>query len=145
MSTIYIDGNSLNLEEIEEVAFKHTPIALTETSIQKVKKCREYVEKIIEKGDRVYGLNTGFGKLSSVAIPKDNINELQINLIRSHSTSVGPAYTVEQTRAIMLLRINVLAKGYSGIRWETLQTLVDMLNKGVHPLIPMRGSVGASG
>lgn len=145
MSTIYIDGNSLNLEKIEEVAYKRTPIALTEACIQKVNKCRDYVEKIIDKGELVYGLNTGFGKLSSIAIPRDNIAELQVNLIRSHSTSVGPAYTLEQTRAIMLLRINVLAKGHSGIRLETLQTLVDMLNKGVHPIIPMRGSVGASG
>ena len=84
MTTIYIDGNSLNLEKIEEVAYKRTPIALTEACIQKVNKCRDYVEKIIDKGELVYGLNTGFGKLSSIAIPRDNIAELQVNLIRSH-------------------------------------------------------------
>jgi histidine ammonia-lyase len=113
--------------------------------VGKVKKCRAYVDKVIQRGDIVYGLTTGFGKFSTVTIPPEHIAELQVNLIRSHATSIGPAYTREQTRAIMLLRINVLAKGHSGIRLETLQTLVDMLNAGVHPVIPMRGSVGASG
>ena len=145
MQTIMIDGNSLDLRQVEAIAVDRVPIALSDECVGKVKKCRAYVDKVIQRGDIVYGLTTGFGKFSTVTIPPEHIAELQVNLIRSHATSIGPAYTREQTRAIMLLRVNVLAKGHSGIRLETLQTLVDMLNAGVHPVIPMRGSVGASG
>ncbi|MCK9556924.1 MAG: histidine ammonia-lyase [Candidatus Cloacimonetes bacterium] len=145
MQEIIIDGNSLNLEAVAQVALEHAPIRLSEESIAKVKRCREYVESIIAKGDIVYGLTTGFGKFSTVCIEKENIAELQVNLIRSHAVSVGEPYNEPITRAIMLLRIAVLAKGHSGIRIETLQTLVQMLNSGIHPVIPMRGSVGASG
>ncbi len=145
MQTILIDGNSLSLEQVGQIAVKRTPIALTDECVAKVQACRAYVDEVIERGDVVYGLTTGFGKFSTVTIPADHIAELQLNLIRSHATSVGPAYGTAQVRAIMLLRINVLAKGNSGIRLQTLQTLVEMLNRGVHPVIPMRGSVGASG
>lgn len=145
MQTINIDGNSLSLEQVEQIARQRTPIALSAACLQKVQSCRAFVDAVIARGDVVYGLTTGFGKFSTITIPQENIAELQLNLIRSHACSVGPAYTVEQTRAMMLLRINVLAKGHSGIRLQTLQTLVEMLNKGVHPVIPMRGSVGASG
>ena len=145
MQEIIIDGNTLTLEAVEQVALYNAPIRLSESSKEKVIKCRAYVDKIIESGEIVYGLNTGFGKFRTVIIPKENIAELQLNLIRSHSTSVGEPYSEVQTRAIMLLRIAVLAKGHSGIRLETLETLVQMLNKGIHPIIPMRGSVGASG
>ncbi|HQH49840.1 MAG TPA: histidine ammonia-lyase [Candidatus Cloacimonadota bacterium] len=145
MQTIMIDGNSLDLRQVEAIAVGRVPIALSDECVGKVQKCRAYVDKVIQRGDIVYGLTTGFGKFSTVTVPPEHIAELQVNLIRSHATSIGPAYTREQTRAIMLLRINVLAKGHSGIRLETLQTLVDMLNAGVHPVIPMRGSVGASG
>jgi histidine ammonia-lyase len=145
MQTIAIDGNSLSLEQVEAIATKRTPITLTDACLAKVKKCREYVDKVIARGDVVYGLTTGFGKFSTVTVPPEHTAELQVNLIRSHATSVGPVYSTAQTRAIMLLRVNVLAKGHSGIRVQTLQTLVEMLNRGVHPLIPMRGSVGASG
>jgi histidine ammonia-lyase len=140
-----IDGNSLSLKQLEQVARNEAQIALSPESQEKVIKCRAYVDKVIENGDVVYGLTTGFGKFSTVTVPREHIAELQVNLIRSHSVNVGEPYDREQTRAIMLLRINVLAKGHSGIRPETLQTLVDMLNRGVHPVIPMRGSVGASG
>lgn len=145
MRVIKIDGNSLTLEEVELVANGNATIELTEECRSKVRHCREYVDKVIANGEIVYGLTTGFGKFSTVTVPKEHIAELQLNLIRSHAVNVGPAYDREQVRAIMLLRVNVLAKGYSGIRPITLDTLVDMLNKGVHPVIPMRGSVGASG
>ena len=145
MQEIIIDGNSLSLEAVQQVACLNIPIKIAEASREKVKKCRAYVDKVIAKGDVVYGLTTGFGKFSTVNIPPENIAELQLNLIRSHATSIGDPYSIEQTRAIMLLRIAVLAKGFSGIRLETLEALVQMLNKGVHPLIPKRGSVGASG
>ncbi|MCB5296041.1 MAG: histidine ammonia-lyase [Candidatus Cloacimonadaceae bacterium] len=145
MQEIIIDGNSLSLEAVAQVAYQKAPIRLAEGSIEKVKLCREYVDRVIANGDTVYGLTTGFGKFSTVSIAKDNIAELQANLIRSHAVSVGEPYSEAITRAIMLLRIAVLAKGHSGIRLKTLQTLVQMLNGGVHPIIPMRGSVGASG
>lgn len=145
MQEIIIDGNSLSLEAVAQVALNNTQIRLSEQSIAKVKHCREYVERVIANGDIVYGLTTGFGKFSTVSIAKENIAELQVNLIRSHAVSVGEPYSEAITRAIMLLRIAVLAKGHSGIRLKTLQTLVQMLNLGVHPIIPMRGSVGASG
>jgi len=145
MQDIIIDGNSLSLEAVNQVALQNAPIRLAGSSIEKVKQCREYVERVIANGDIVYGLTTGFGKFSTVSIAKENIAELQVNLIRSHAVSVGEPYSIEITRAIMLLRIAVLAKGHSGIRLKTLHTLVQMLNLGVHPIIPMRGSVGASG
>ncbi len=145
MQVIHIDGNSLSLENVEAIATGHAEIKLTEAARAKVIQCREFVDRVISEGRIVYGLTTGFGKFSTVTIPKEHIEELQVNLIRSHATSVGPIYSKEITRAIMLLRINVLAKGHSGIRIETLDTLIQMLNSGVHPQIPMRGSVGASG
>ncbi len=145
MTSINIDGNSLRLEDVETVARFDAAIELTDACRARVKECRDYVDEIISRGDIVYGLTTGFGKFSTVTIPAEHIAELQLNLIRSHATNVGPALSREQTRAVMLLRVNVLAKGYSGIRSETLETLVEMLNAGVHPVIPARGSVGASG
>lgn len=145
MQEIIIDGNTLSLEAVEQVARKHTPIRLAKESIEKVLKCRKYVDQVIANGDIVYGLTTGFGKFSTVTIPEEHIAELQLNLIRSHAVNVGEAYDEATTRAIMLLRIAVLAKGHSGIRLETLEALVHMLNSGVHPIIPKRGSVGASG
>ncbi len=145
MQEIIIDGNTLTLEQVEQVARNYAPVRLAETSIAGVEKCRAYVDKVIANKDVVYGLTTGFGKFSTVTIPEENIAELQLNLIRSHSVSVGEAYDEATTRAIMLLRIAVLAKGHSGIRLQTLQALIQMLNSGVHPLIPKRGSVGASG
>lgn len=145
MQEIIIDGNSLTLEMVRQVAVQGASVKLSEIAREKVIKCREYVDSIIAKGEIVYGLTTGFGKFSTVNIPRENIAELQLNLIRSHATSVGEPYTEIETRAIMLLRIAVLAKGHSGIRIQTLDSLIAMLNAGVHPVIPKRGSVGASG
>jgi histidine ammonia-lyase len=145
MPHIMIDGNSLTMKDILAVAAKNAKIELSASACKKVQKCREYVEKVIADGKVVYGLTTGFGKFSNVTISKADIDELQENLIMSHSVSVGEPFNKVQTRAIMLLRANVLAKGYSGIRLQTLQTLIDMLNSGVHPIIPRQGSVGASG
>ncbi len=145
MNVIQIDGNSLTLDDVISVACTNVPVAMTPQSISKVQRCREYVDQVIAEGRTVYGLTTGFGKFSTIRIEPEHLDELQVNLIRSHATNVGEPYNREQTRAILLLRINVLAKGYSGIRIETLSALIEMLNRGVHPCIPMRGSVGASG
>ena len=97
------------------------------------------------RGQVVYGVTTGFGNFADVVIPVDRLRELQLNLIRSHAAGVGEPLGQAETRALMLLRANVLAKGYSGVRLETLDLLVAMLNHGVHPTIPSQGSVGASG
>lgn len=145
MKKIYIDGKSLTLEDIYNVAFNFYKIELTEESKNEVEACRQYVEELIQSKEVVYGLTTGFGKFSTIHIPQDQIEELQENLIISHATGVGNPYSTAETRAICLLRINVLAKGCSGIKLETLETLVEMLNKKVHPVIPEKGSVGASG
>lgn len=143
--TIQITGNDLTLNEIKLVAYHNENIELDPVSKEKVIKCRNYVEKIIAENKVVYGLTTGFGKFSTVRIEPDKIEELQENLIISHSTGVGNCLSIAETRAVMLLRINVLARGHSGIRLITLQTLIDMLNAGIHPRIPEKGSVGASG
>jgi histidine ammonia-lyase len=140
-----IDGNSLTLEALYEVAVHFETIELSAECIQRVKKCREYVEKIVAENQTVYGLTTGFGKFSNIRISPEKLELLQENLILSHATGVGNYLSIPETRAVLLLRINVLAKGHSGIRLETLQTLVSMLNNRIHPCIPEKGSVGASG
>jgi histidine ammonia-lyase len=145
MPDVLIDGNTLTMQDVFAVAVNKAKVKISPTAVKKIIKCRDYVEKVISEGRIVYGLTTGFGKFSTVVIPAKDIDELQENLILSHSISVGEPYNVVQTRAIMLLRANVLAKGFSGIKLHTLQTLVDMINAGVHPLIPCKGSVGASG
>ena len=142
---ILLNGNNLSIEDVFKVANEFEEIQLSAESVKKVNKCRNYVEDIIKQGKVVYGLTTGFGKFSNIRIPVEQIEELQENLILSHSTGVGNTLNIPETRAIMLLRINVLAKGHSGIRLSTLQTLIDLLNAKVHPCIPEKGSVGASG
>jgi len=142
---VLIDGNSLTLADIEAVAREEASVAIAPSAIPVIDDSRKVIEEIVASDRVVYGVNTGFGKLSEVRIPKNQLNELQLNLIRSHSAGVGPPYSVLVTRAIMLLRANVLAKGNSGIRREVVQLLLDMLNRKVHPVIPSRGSVGASG
>jgi len=104
-----------------------------------------FIEKALREGEKIYGVTTGFGSLSDQVIDRSRIEALQRNLLRSHSVGVGPVFDEVTTRAIMLLRANVLAMGYSGVRFEVVRRLADMLNQGVHPLIPEQGSVGASG
>ncbi|MDP8204783.1 MAG: histidine ammonia-lyase [Candidatus Tenebribacter mawsonii] len=143
--TVILTGNDLTLNQLSKIVYDRETVELHPESIKKIVKCRDYVDKIIEENRVVYGLTTGFGKFANIRIPKDHIEELQRNLILSHATGVGKNLSIEETRAVMLLRINVLVKGHSGIRLSTLQTLIDMLNIGVHPCIPEKGSVGASG
>ena len=145
MKPIFIDGENLTLEDVEEVALRGAQVRISPSAKAKIAKCRKYVDKILESGQRVYGINTGFGKLCQMMIDKDDIGKLQENLIRSHAVGFGPVFSENEVRAIMLLRANVLAKGYSGARLELVQRLVDMLNKRVHPVVPEKGSVGSSG
>ena len=127
---IKIDGNSLTLDDIVNVARHHYQIELTPEAISEVEKSREYVDQLVDSGEVVYGITTGFGNFSNVHISKDEAKELQRNLIISHSCGIGETFSKEIVRAIMLLRINNLAKGFSGIRLCTLNTLIELLNKG---------------
>ncbi|HSE41401.1 MAG TPA: histidine ammonia-lyase [Acidobacteriota bacterium] len=142
---VVIDGNHLSIAEIAAVARDDAEVSIAPEAIDRMLQSRKVIDQILETNQTVYGVNTGFGKLADVRIPPNQVNELQLNLIRSHAAGIGNPYSIVVTRAIMLLRANVLAKGYSGIRPKVVQLLVDMLNKRVHPVIPEKGSVGASG
>lgn len=145
MKTIYIDGNSLKLEDIIKVARENNKVELTEEAKVEVQKSRRIVDDIVKNSKVVYGVTTGFGKFADVSISNEDCKELQRNLILSHACGCGKPFSTEVVRTIMLLRANALSKGYSGIRLETLNTLIEMLNKGVHPVIPEKGSLGSSG
>jgi len=145
MHVIYVDGENLTIEDVVKVSRKDAKVAIPEEVKRRIKRSREVLERLVKENQVIYGVNTGFGALSKVRISPQEIKELQSNLIRSHSSGVGEPLSTEIVRALLLLRINTLAKGYSGIRLETLETLVEMLNKGVYPVVPAKGSVGASG
>ncbi|MEM2691842.1 MAG: histidine ammonia-lyase [Candidatus Bathyarchaeia archaeon] len=142
---VQIDGETLTIEDVVEVAYERAKVSIPESVKAKVKRSRQVLESLLEKGETIYGVNTGFGALSNTVIPREKLKQLQVNLIRSHAAGVGKPLSKEIVRAAMLLRANTLAKGFSGVRLEALETLVEMLNKGVHPTIPAKGSVGASG
>lgn len=145
MNKVIINGNDLKLEDVINVARNNYKVEISEEAIKRVKKSRSIVDKIVEDDRVVYGITTGFGKFSDVSISGEDCKTLQRNLIISHSCGFGDKLDTDIVRTIILLRANALSKGYSGIRLSTLQTLVDMLNKGVHPMIPEKGSLGASG
>ncbi|MEM2912644.1 MAG: aromatic amino acid lyase, partial [Candidatus Bathyarchaeia archaeon] len=136
MKKVFIDGESLTIEDVVAVARYNAQVEIPEKVKEKVRKNRRVLEKLVAERKVIYGVTTGFGALGNVAIPLQDVEQLQLNLIRSHSAGVGKPLSKEVTRALMLLRANTLAKGYSGIRLETLETLVQMINKGVHPIIP---------
>lgn len=140
-----LDGQQLTLEEVARVARAEESVSLAAAARERMEASRRTVEQIIAESRVVYGVNTGFGKLSDVTVPADELRELQINLVRSHACGLGPPLSIEETRAMMLLRANVLAKGFSGARATVVETLLAMLERGVHPVIPEKGSVGASG
>lgn len=145
MGHMRIDGEHLTIMDVVNVARNGFLVELSEEAISKIKKSRQYVDNLVEKEAVVYGITTGFGKFSDTYISKEDTKTLQRNLIVSHSCSMGNPLSEETVRGVMLLRANALAKGYSGIRLETVNTLLEMLNKGVHPIIPEKGSLGASG
>jgi histidine ammonia-lyase len=140
-----IDGNNLEINNVWKVAFQNTKVKLANSSVEKIQKSRDYVEKKIASGVTMYGINTGFGAFSDVRISDSEIEKLQVNLIRSHSVGVGDPFTKEQTRAIMLLRANALSRGHSGVRTVVVEKILEFLNNDVIPVIPQQGSVGASG
>jgi histidine ammonia-lyase len=143
-----LNGRRLTLDQIHHIAHAtnpDTPVTLTPTARDAMRRSRRVIEQILAEGRTVYGVNTGFGKLSDVTIPPDQLSSLQLNLVRSHACGIGAPLAESETRAIMLLRANVLAIGLSGARIEIADALLGMLNAGVHPIIPEKGSVGASG
>lgn len=142
---ILLDGHTLTLEDLVAIAEGRATAGIAPAALERVRRARAIVDHHANGTAAVYGINTGFGSLAEVAIPRDKLSALQVNLLRSHASGVGDPLSVAAVRATMALRANVLAKGFSGIRVETLQALVDALNAGVHPRVPRRGSVGASG
>ena len=142
---IILDGNSLDLNNFIKVSRYNEKVSISEESVKLVNKASKFVQSVVESELPVYGINTGFGKLSDVSINKCDVSELQKNLLMSHACGVGAMFSEEIVRGMMVLRINALIKGYSGIRIKTLNKLVELLNKGVIPVVFEKGSLGASG
>jgi histidine ammonia-lyase len=145
MDTLQLDGQPLSLAEIEAVALDGCRVEIAEAARERMAAGRALIEQILAAGQTVYGVNTGFGKLADVRVPADKLAQLQTNLVRSHAGGLGNPLAKGEARAMLLLRANVLAKGFSGNRLEVVDLLTAMLSAGVTPVIPERGSVGASG
>ncbi|APC49503.1 histidine ammonia-lyase [Virgibacillus halodenitrificans] len=142
---IELDGYTLNRHQIEKVAYGEYQAEVPEQALERVRKSRKRIETQLDEGKIIYGVNTGFGKLSDVVIEKEDISKLQLNLLRADAVGIGDPLPTPVVRTMMVLRANALAKGFSGIREETLNLLIEMINKRVHPVVPSKGSVGASG
>ncbi len=148
MKKFVIDGKNLDIEQIYEISDGkqgEVEVTISEDSRKKILRSREYVDNIVKKGEPVYGINTGFGALSNKFIESSDLSTLQYNLIRSHCTGVGAPFPKLTTRAIMLLRANCLASGFSGVSIECIELLLDFINNHITPIVPEKGSVGASG
>jgi histidine ammonia-lyase len=142
---VELNGQALTLEQIAAVAIGDEHIAISSSARARIAASRKVVEQIVTRDTVVYGVNTGFGKLSDVRVPQDELRQLQLNLVRSHACGIGQPLSEPEVRAMMLLRANVLTLGFSGIRQEVIELLCEMLNRRVHPVVPEKGSVGASG
>ncbi|MCS5421910.1 MULTISPECIES: histidine ammonia-lyase [Psychrilyobacter] len=145
MSKILIENQKLSIEDIVNVARFNFKVKLGDSAKERINTARAVVDKFVAEGKVSYGITTGFGKFSDVVISKEETNDLQRNLIISHACGVGEPFAEEIVRAMMVLRVNSLTKGNSGIRLLTVEKLIELLNKEVHPVIPEKGSLGASG
>ena len=146
--TIFLDGNSLTLDQVIAVAYgapNQPRLELTPLAGQRVTRAAAAIQQLLQNGEIAYGITTGFGAFKNRIIPPDEVEILQRNILLSHAVGVGQPFDIPTTRDIMLIRLNTLARGHSGIRLETLLLLQEMLNRGVHPVIPSKGSLGASG
>jgi histidine ammonia-lyase len=143
--SVTLNGNDLTFQQLYAVALYGESVALVPAAVERMKASRAVVDRVVTSGATAYGINTGFGKLASERISTEQVRQLQVNLVRSHASGVGAPLSEVETRAMMLLRANALAKGLSGIRPQVVETLCAMLNAKVHPVIPSQGSVGASG
>lgn len=146
MELLYLDGETLTLEQVIDAACEPCcQAALTDEAKAKVRRAAQAVQRFVEQGEVVYGITTGFGAFKNKIIPPDQVRQLQRNILMSHAVGVGDPLDQRATRALMLIRANTLAKGHSGIRLETLELLLEMLNRGIYPVVPSQGSLGASG
>jgi histidine ammonia-lyase len=143
--TIELTGSGLQIADVERVAVDGAEVRLGAEAVRKIEAARDLIERAVAEGTPTYGVNTGFGRFVDVAIEPDDVARLQLNLLRSHACGVGEHFPTEVVRAAMLLRANALATGASGVRLETVERLLDLLNARVHPVVPSRGSLGASG
>jgi len=143
--SVVLTGNDLTFDQLYEVALRNEAVSLAPAAVTRMKASRAVVDRLVAANETAYGINTGFGKLASVRISAEQVRQLQINLVRSHVCGVGTPLSTPEVRAMMLLRANALAKGFSGVRPAVVETLCAMLNAGLHPVIPSQGSVGASG
>lgn len=142
---INLKGNGLTLEHMRAILYLNEQIIIDNSAKENVVKSRKVVERIVETGQTVYGINTGFGKFSDVSINDSDVHALQLHLIRSHACGMGEPFEEIVSRAMVVLRLNALLKGFSGIRLEVLERLAYMVNYQIHPVIPQQGSLGASG
>ncbi|SES14561.1 histidine ammonia-lyase [Salipaludibacillus aurantiacus] len=142
---ITLTGETLDFTQMKRILYKKEQVAASEESMKKVRQSRRAVEKIVREGKTVYGITTGFGKFSDVFINKNDTEELQLNLVHSHACGIGAPFPELVSRAMVLLRANALLKGYSGVRPVVIERLIDLVNKEIHPVIPEKGSLGASG
>src|ERR1700722_20694056 len=145
LGLLELNGQPLSLEQISHVAGGSMGAAIAPAARPRIAASQAVVERIVASNETAYGINTGFGKLSDVRIGPGDLQQLQRNLVRSHACGVGGPLEETEVRAMLLLRANVLAKGLSGVRYELIELLTGLLNRRVHPVIPARGSVGASG
>ncbi|GGB59292.1 histidine ammonia-lyase [Lentibacillus populi] len=142
---VTLTGETLTLEEVRRVIYEYEQVEISEQAIREIKYNRQTVEEMIKEKKTMYGINTGFGKFSDVVIADDDLEGLQLNLIHSHACGVGSSFSEEISRTMLLLRANALSQGFSGIRSEVVQQLVDLINASIHPVVPEQGSLGASG
>src|SRR3979490_420920 len=143
--SVALSGNDLTFPQLHDVALRGEQVQLSAPAVERMNASRAVVDRLVASGATAYGINTGFGKLASVRISSQQVRQLQVNLVRSHACGLGVPLSEAETRAMMLLRANALAKGLSGVRPRVVETLCQMLNAKVHPVIPSQGSVGASG
>ncbi|MDR5672745.1 Histidine ammonia-lyase [Halalkaliarchaeum sp. AArc-CO] len=143
--TVALDGDSLEVADVVAVARHGEPVSIAPAAREAVREARTRVEDVVSVGDPVYGVNTGFGELVDQRIPPERLEELQSNLLRSHAAGTGRELDREEVRAMLLTRLNALLSGYSGVRIDVVDALAALLNEGVHPVVPSRGSLGASG
>jgi len=143
--SVVLDGKSLTIDQTHEVARNHATVELAPEARDAVARCRKVAEDLMASGALIYGVTTGIGELARVAVSGEQGEELQRRIIRSHSAGVGDWFDEDKVRAAMLLRANVLARGYSAVRPILLETLIEMLNRNVVPAVNEKGSVGTSG
>ena len=143
--TIVLGGDSLNIEKLASAAYEDIPIKLSETAIKNIERGHKNLTSILESGAVAYGVNTGYGALSGVQIPLNKLKDLNINMIKSHMSGTGEPFSKQASKAVLILMANSQSKGHSGARRVLVDTIIKMINKGVYPVIPSQGSLGASG